>query len=84
MNMTDWTDFNVVSYSNQYQSTITGGFNVAASYQNIVQLGTPHTSSPLTFNSTYNTLEIGLSNLAFGINYNNGSAFNQSILTNAT
>lgn len=80
MNMTDWTDFGVNSYSTQYQSTITGGYNVAQFYKDIILLGTPHTSSSLTLNSTYNTLEIGLSNLAFGINYNNGSAFNQSLI----
>ena len=52
MNMTDWTDFGVNSYSTQYQSTITGGYNVAQFYKDIILLGTPHTSSSLTFNQS--------------------------------
>jgi hypothetical protein len=33
-------------------------------------------------NGPYNTLEVGISNLAFGINYGNGTAFNQTLINN--
>jgi hypothetical protein len=78
--MTDWTAFNASGTPNT--PTITGGFNL--NYSDIIALGTPHIYADVFSYGLYNILFASVQTFAFGINYQNGTSFYQSMYPTST
>ena len=71
MNLTNWDAFSYFNY-NAANSSISSGPATTKNYTATINPSATHTTSNVTYNTDYSTIEIGIETLSFGIMNNTG------------
>lgn len=66
MNLTNWDAFSYFGY-NSANSSISSGPSATKNYTNTINPSDYHTTSNVTYNTDYSTIEIGIETLSFGV-----------------